>query len=507
MKPKRIVLTLALFIGFCFTVSSAWGWTDRYLYRRVVNIDNSGNSSALTNYQVVINITNVITSGKAQSNGSDLACMASDDQTEIGFYFHTATSNLWAKVPLIPASSTQATFYIYYGKSDAENKSSLDTAFTKDYSDDSTLVGQWNMDEESGTNVYDSSGKTNDGAMIIFTNVANEGTYGSGDWDVYRYLDTDSTNYTYFRFHQVISNTLIVSSNSGPSGLIYSNGVDYTVDYDQGKYKALPGTRIPDEENNPGVPHYVYYNRDNDGPTWLSSDGGYWGGDTNSVIKFTNGASLRCDGADDWIKCSTNSYIMVANLTAEAWIFLENKRPLNKDAYPESNRYYGAYPIVFRLPGGGLADGYYLVTENWKPKILACTGAGSYPEVLGSTVLSTGVWYHIAGVINTSTSNAYVYVNGQLDGSNVSGAFSNIQYTTPGMPLYISASRYYAANNASEVYWSFDGQLDEVRVYDRALSQAEIRCHFERRKYASPEPTTSLGNEEKFPQGTTITVR
>ena len=42
----------------------------------------------------------------------------------------------------------------------------------------------------------------------------------------------------------------------------------------------------------------------------------------------------------------------------------------------------------------------------------------------------------------------------------------------------------------------FEGIIDEVAIYDRALSAGEIWAHHERRKYASPEPIVSIGTEE-----------
>ena len=46
---------------------------------------------------------------------------------------------------------------------------------------------------------------------------------------------------------------------------------------------------------------------------------------------------------------------------------------------------------------------------------------------------------------------------------------------------------------------SFSGTIDEARIYNRALTVDEIKCHYERRKYADPEPGVTIGVEEEEP--------
>lgn len=79
----------------------------------------------------------------------------------------------------------------------------------------------------------------------------------------------------------------------------------------------------------------------------------------------------------------------------------------------------------------------------------------------GNTVLSTGRWYHVAATWDGTT--VRIYVNGILDKSppdTDSGAIG-----TDARPLYIGG-------RASADY--FDGSIDDVRLYDRALNAAEV---------------------------------
>ncbi|MGB9561394.1 MAG: LamG domain-containing protein, partial [bacterium] len=95
-------------------------------------------------------------------------------------------------------------------------------------------------------------------------------------------------------------------------------------------------------------------------------------------------------------------------------------------------------------------------------------------KVITST-LNSG-WNHIALTYNGTTMK--LYINGaQANSQSLSGAI-----TTNSNNLIIGEK--------------FTGRIDEVRIYDRALSAAEIRCHYERRRYAESEPTSTMGSEE-----------
>lgn len=77
---------------------------------------------------------------------------------------------------------------------------------------------------------------------------------------------------------------------------------------------------------------------------------------------------------------------------------------------------------------------------------------------LGATVLSTGVWYH--AVLTSAGGVSKIYLNGVQDGGNGTGNTA----TTVGFGL---------AHNNGDNY--FNGRIDDLRIYNRALSVSEIR--------------------------------
>jgi hypothetical protein len=125
------------------------GWD----YRRPIIIDNTQNSSNLTDYQVLVTVdtASIISAGKMRSDGGDIRFTDSDGLTSLNYWIesgiNTSSTLIWVKVPSIPASSKK-TIYLYYGNPSATSTSS-DTA-TFDYADRGDQIGSWTRAGSSG---------------------------------------------------------------------------------------------------------------------------------------------------------------------------------------------------------------------------------------------------------------------------------------------------------------------------------------------------------------------
>ena len=92
--------------------------------------------------------------------------------------------------------------------------------------------------------------------------------------------------------------------------------------------------------------------------------------------------------------------------------------------------------------------------------------AGSLTQRYSATVRALGTWYHVAGVYDAASQTLNIYVNGVLDNGVLSGTVPASQYN--------AAENVTVGRRAGGFY--FQGTIDEVRLYNRALSQAEIQA-------------------------------
>lgn len=158
-----------------------------------------------------------------------------------------------------------------------------------------------------------------------------------------------------------------------------------------------------------------------------------------------------------------------------------------------------------RIYGSELNKTYPLTASVWfKPTnvtsstqyILACSTSGGSSDisigiaiyqsklacVCGGNIRSTSItpvndsWYHVTVVATATSYNMYV------DGVNtISGTYSSSSLTSPNINI---GCRSTAANNSSGSYY-FTGLVNDVRIYDHALSPLEVKelakgliCHY-----------------------------
>jgi Protein of unknown function (DUF4038)/Concanavalin A-like lectin/glucanases superfamily/Putative collagen-binding domain of a collagenase/Fibronectin type III domain len=92
-------------------------------------------------------------------------------------------------------------------------------------------------------------------------------------------------------------------------------------------------------------------------------------------------------------------------------------------------------------------------------------GGTSRTQRYSTTVRSLNTWYHVAGVYDASAGTLNIYVNGVLDNGTLTGAIPSSQFNqNVNVNIGRRTGGYY-----------FNGVIDELRIYNRALSQAEIQ--------------------------------
>ena len=167
------------------------------------------------------------------------------------------------------------------------------------------------------------------------------------------------------------------------------------------------------------------------------------------------GQAFNFDGASGYVNVPSSPSLKFVNaFTVVAWVNLNSSPGL------------GTVTIATK---GSDAD----VSMDWMLSIRdrhlcpAATVDGSWQGGNCASTLAPGVWYHVAMTFDGS--NLRGYVNGELDGTfPMSGTVRATDYA-----LRIGAYAPVSGSTANHAF--FPGKIDELSLYNRALSAEEIK--------------------------------
>ncbi|MHC4626226.1 MAG: LamG domain-containing protein, partial [Planctomycetota bacterium] len=163
------------------------------------------------------------------------------------------------------------------------------------------------------------------------------------------------------------------------------------------------------------------------------------------------GGALRFNGSSDYLAAPDSESLDVNGdqLTMAAWI--------NGEDWPAANH------VVRKVADTGTGSIYILRVQPDSVRVYLNTSAGE-TLVQGTTVLATNEWIHIA--LTYDGAQASIYVDGQLDVTmDVSG-----ELTQSDNELRIGRG---------EPAGYFMGMIDDVRVYNHALTEDELLAAME----------------------------
>ena len=163
------------------------------------------------------------------------------------------------------------------------------------------------------------------------------------------------------------------------------------------------------------------------------------------------GRALSFDGSNDLVTVADAAALhLTSGITLETWV--------------NPSRLTGWRTAVLKEQSAGLAWSLYANTDTNRPSAHVFTTAES--EIRGSATLPLGAWSHLAMTYEGTTLR--LYVNGTLVGTRAAtGALAS---TT--QPLRFGGNGVWSE-------W-FEGSMDEIRIYGRALSAAEIQADMAR---------------------------
>lgn len=193
-----------------------------------------------------------------------------------------------------------------------------------------------------------------------------------------------------------------------------------------------------------------------------------WTGTGVGQGKGVIGKALQCTGTNYELTVANSKDSFALNqLTVEAWY--------NTDTA------MGAFIFDYQYVASGVYNGYGLYTDANNEAVFAAANSGRYAwyEAVSTTQILAGKWYHIVGSYDGAAFK--IYVNG------------NLEATTPysggiGYPVAANA-RIACQTLQGGVVKLFDkGRIDELRLYNYALSADTIKAHYAVGKPPSPVP-------------------
>jgi hypothetical protein len=160
-----------------------------------------------------------------------------------------------------------------------------------------------------------------------------------------------------------------------------------------------------------------------------------------------SGPALDFDGVNDWVTVADAASLdLTSGMTLEAWV--------HPTALGNAWR-----TVLLKERPSGLAYALYASDDGNRPHAYSFTG--SELGTRGPTALPIGAWTHVAATFSGATLRLYV------GGTQVATRSVGSALVASNGPLRIGG-------NAVWGEW-FQGRIDDVRVYNRALTAAEIQ--------------------------------
>jgi alpha-tubulin suppressor-like RCC1 family protein len=193
----------------------------------------------------------------------------------------------------------------------------------------------------------------------------------------------------------------------------------------------------------------------------LGTNNGTFQGGATATAAGVVGNAFSFDGTNNYVQIPNSPILQPTNLTIEAWIKFSG---LDSAGTGPAT---GVQNIIFKQNTQSSSfEGFDLgktrVSGSDYFRFIVSSGSGQTATIRSSTIISTGVWYHVAAVRGPNFTQ--LYVNGVLE-RQTNVAFAQ-NYGT--QPLYFGTT--------GQSYWDrrFKGNLDEVSIYNRALGSNEI---------------------------------
>ena len=182
-----------------------------------------------------------------------------------------------------------------------------------------------------------------------------------------------------------------------------------------------------------------------------SVGGPVWAGTLPNGGTLSNGQLTLASASQQYVSLPAGIVSTCSNCTIEAWVKLNSTTNWSR---------------IFDF-GNNTTSNMFLTPQNGSSSRLrfaiTTNGGGAEQQINTASVLSAGVWYHVAVTLNGNT--GVLYLNGAPVGTNSA-------MTLRPSSLGSTANNYLGKSQYPDP--GLDGLLDEFRIYNAGLSAAEI---------------------------------
>jgi len=304
------------------------------------------------------------------------------------------------------------------------------------------------------------------GTIVIYQDgVAGDTTLGSG-WHHIVITDTTGVNASDFDIGRIEGEGLFAGKIDDVrlyTRVLSKNEIIRLYEMGATAKIATPAYANPDLKSGL-VGHWTFDGRN----LWENATDSSPTGANGKLTNFTStttragklGQALEFDGSNDYVDVGeSTAFESALPVSVAAWVYFDN---FTDDS------------SIFRANDeDGRYNGYWCEIDNSTQELRAHFGnggganSGSRESKFGNTALKSRQWYHVACVIR-GADDMDLYIDGVDDGGSYSGTGSTLFYdTTAGIKHTIGID-----TGGTDEF--FDGRLDDVRVYNRALSKSEI---------------------------------
>ena len=292
--------------------------------------------------------------------------------------------------------------------------------------------------------------KSNDSLAIVLNNTVNIlKQVDSSNTTLYKSLDSLISQITIINNQILVLNNQITTTNSNitsTSNQLLALTKQYTDLLSQFNLISSQLNTIPQISIINGLVAYFPFN----GNANDSSGNGNNGIVTNAILTTDRfgkpNSAYNFDGNGDYINCGNKSILnLTGAISISVWVLANN---FNTD-----------HGVISKM-NASTTSPYGLVTNNNRMR----WDIGN--EFIFSNTINSGQWINIISTYDPKTLVKNLYVNGVLS-SNGIATKTSIPVNTDN--LYIGAHQ-----PSKLTTWSWDGKIDEVRIYNRVLNSTEI---------------------------------